>query len=290
MNYRPEPQTEAITSTFKMQLDFSPEYSYLNEEDFYGDPNSIRSAQETIIRAVALQLAVVIAFGHLLSLQQISSHRALASVLSVVTCVLFPTVPVVQFLRNVFWTATTLYRKGGLFQHWTFYLSSVLGMHAVKASRPSETAPLVHFDPTAVRRTRMRYGVRFVGRIFVLLVLLAQLVGTVVLWVRRAVVYPGPYRLWGIDNRNLEVASGAIIVVLLSMGIQCELQLGRVAQCESGFPAHGCRTRASLSRRTSLRNKPSKRLAIIQLLSGVSLQGARHHHVRYYWSSDALHG
>jgi hypothetical protein len=193
---------------------------HLTAKGWYGDIDSPRQVEETLIRSLALQIAAAIAFGHLLSLRKVSSRWWPVSVLSIITHAFFPTLSVAQLIRNSLSAFKVLHTKG-VFRHLDSYVSASLGMHAMKASQPGHSQPMLCFDIAVLRRTRRRYDAWFLGRVLVLRVLLTQLTGTVFLWVRRARVYGGPYRLWAIDNRNLEVACGAISVVFLSISIQC---------------------------------------------------------------------
>jgi len=194
---------------------FSLKESHLSTEGWYGDVDSPRQIDETLIRSLALQIAVVIAFGHLLSLRQISNRWWLVSLLSIIIYILFPTLPVAQLIRN---TLSALWRARCKRVNLAFSLGVSFGMYAATTSG---SLPMLHFEVSALRRNQKRHDAWFIGRILALLVLLTQLTGTLFLWVRRASVYGGPYRLWAIDNRNLEVASCSIVVVFISIAIQC---------------------------------------------------------------------
>jgi hypothetical protein len=102
----------------------------------------------------------------------------------------------------------------------TFYLSSCCGIYVAepKTGHIIETRPLIQVDPSKTSRKRASYNTFWVGRVIVLLAVSTQYCGIVLLWYRRA-RYAYKIGVWEIDTRNLQMACGGLVAVVISLAI-----------------------------------------------------------------------
>lgn len=192
---------------------------YLSKDNWYGDPLSTRGTRETLIRSIAIQVTATVAFGHLMSLRNLTRKRSVILLLYATGSILFPTLAIAQLLRHVGFAATVAFSQRAVNKNWRYYVCICLGVHGTAAQDGNRTEAISQYPPSRLRSSRSRYNILWCGRILVLLVLLVQFCGTMVLWLRRAYIYQGYYRLWALDNRNLEVVIGGTLVVFISAGI-----------------------------------------------------------------------
>src|SRR5947207_12470845 len=174
-------------------------WDHLSKEGWYGDPEVVRSTKEMLVRSFAIQLVVTASYGHLLSLRNISNKASALLLLYVLGTVFFPTLPLAQLLRHFRSAIARACRDGTLVNRMRFNVSACLGMYGTVSHHDEETKPILNFEFPRLRQTRRHYNILWIGRMFVLVALLAQLCGTIVLWVRRSYLYGGYYRLWGFD-------------------------------------------------------------------------------------------
>lgn len=81
----------------------------------------------------------------------------------------------------------------------------------------TDNKPLNQVDLDRIRRKRASYNALWVGRI-VLLAVGTQYCGIVLLWFRRA-IRAYQVRVWAIDTRNLQMVSGGLTAVIISLVI-----------------------------------------------------------------------
>jgi len=178
-------------------------------------PESVRGIEPTIIKSIALHLAAAAGFGHLSSLQNAPEKRQVRLLLYVAAFLLFPLLPIAQFLRRVCLAMAARFRHRPL--GITLCIGACCGMFATKSGDSGEREALAAIDRgVPIRRDREPYNLVWLGRVVVLLVLMVQYCGSIVLWCRRVWL---PVRVWAIDTRNLETALGGLMIVALSLAI-----------------------------------------------------------------------
>jgi hypothetical protein len=185
---------------------FQQIYPELNRSDEW----PLRSVKETIVRSVATHIVTSASYGHLMSLQRVSSGRSRGEILLLVAVVgffLFPTLPVAQTMRRIR-GAVGLVRKVRWRGVSRLFVVSCLGV----------VVPSVSGRTDNLRPRQKRYDIRWFGRMLVLLLLVMQYCGTIFLWIRR--FRQGKQNcLWALDSRNLEIVLGGLWAVFLSIGI-----------------------------------------------------------------------
>ena len=176
---------------------------------------SVRSIEQTVIKSLALHLAAAASFGHLSSLRNAPEKRQVRLLLYVAAFLLFPLLPIAQFLRRLclVMAPSFLKRHPGI----TLCIGSCCGMYAAKSGDSDKREALTTIDQgVLIRRDRAPYNLVWLGRVVILLALMVQYCGSIVLWYRRVWL---PVRVWAIDTRNFEVALGGLITVTLSLAI-----------------------------------------------------------------------
>ena len=173
----------------------------------------------TLIKSLAVHLTSAASFGHLLSLRNISNGGSVILLVHIIAVVLFPLLPVAQALRQLCFAMALSFQKRPLDVR--FSIAVFCGMHATNSAQEGLNEPLrrlVEMDRSRLCRTRAPYGYLWLGRVVVLLALLAQYCGTILIWWRRT--SRAPYvRVWAIDIRNLEVALGGCFTIFSSLVI-----------------------------------------------------------------------
>ncbi|KXJ85311.1 hypothetical protein Micbo1qcDRAFT_210097 [Microdochium bolleyi] len=186
-------------------------------EPMYIDRLSLRSVHESLLKSAAMSIVAAGTYGHLLSLRGCSSRDSTGVLLQVVVSIMFPTLPVAQLLRHIKTTVVARYRGQVSGETAIFYASAILGIRA--STQAGESVP-VFWTQKSRRSVRQKgYDSVWMGRMTLALVLLTQYCSTLYLWVRRAYVFADSFRLWAIDNRDLEVVLGGVVAVCCSLVI-----------------------------------------------------------------------
>ncbi len=188
----------------------------MQPHEWYGDPETTRSTTETLIRTMAIQVVATACYGHLMSLQNATGQPSITIFFYVFGSLLFPLLPLAQAMRNSVSTIHKAITQKSL-RTARHLICGMLGIH-IRNSR-KESVPIVHYPHSHWKLVRQRYGILWIGRTIVLFALLVQFASTTILWVRRSLIYPGPYRLWATDSRDLQVVLGGIASVLTSISI-----------------------------------------------------------------------
>jgi hypothetical protein len=173
----------------------------------------LRSVKETILRSVAIHLATSASYGHLMSLQQISSSRKsggwMLLLLAMLGFLLFPTLPIAQTMRRIRGALRLARKRRGRGMLSQLFVVSCLGVVLTSADGRTDN----------LRPHQKSYSIKWFGRMLLLLLLIVQYCGTIFLWIRRFRQVKG-FCLWALDNRNLESVLGGLWAVLLCAGIR----------------------------------------------------------------------
>lgn len=180
------------------------------------DPSATRGVVPTLIRSLAVHLTSAASFGHLLSLRNATDGKSTILLVHIMAVLIFPLLPLVQLLRQLRFAMVLCLRKRRL--DYRLSLSVICGMKAITSDGSDKPKPLAEIDRNCLRWTRASYNCLWLGRVAMLLALMAQYIGTILLWCRRA-SRASYVRVWQIDTRNLEMALGGLITVIFSLVI-----------------------------------------------------------------------
>jgi hypothetical protein len=130
--------------------------------------------------------------------------------------------PFAEVLRQLAYTIVLCF--DGQRRDLAFCLGTCCGMYVTspEPDQSMETRPLIQVYPHRIRRKRASYNILWAGRVIILLAVGTQYCGIALLWFRRAICFrrPGVWiRLWAIDTRNLQMASGGLTAVIISLVI-----------------------------------------------------------------------
>lgn len=186
------------------------------------DSTSYRGLDEVAVRSLGIHIVALSAYGHLMSLQGYGRRNSTLMLIYILMFFLFPFLPIVQAASYLIKASAKAIpqRKTCL----RFLLAACLGQCldvfvGRHAGKPSWPTPISHLDPSKTCPQRLDYNALWFGRMLLQLAMLAQFVGTIVLTVRGLSVFNGAASLWWIDYRNAHIAFGALICVVMSIGI-----------------------------------------------------------------------
>ncbi|KAF2791797.1 hypothetical protein K505DRAFT_388562 [Melanomma pulvis-pyrius CBS 109.77] len=151
---------------------------------FFGDPDSVRGIKEILFRSMAIHIAAIASYGHLLSLQHVTKWRSPYSYLSLFLFILFPELSAVQVLFRTLKVSFRAFRVRKVSIR--YFLAACMGMHVADLGC---TRPLDELLQEQVECQPRRHGLLWMGRLFLLLALLAQYLGTISLWLHSRFVY-----------------------------------------------------------------------------------------------------
>ncbi|KAF2115939.1 hypothetical protein BDV96DRAFT_599479 [Lophiotrema nucula] len=203
-----------------------------------GTTANTRTVNEVWLRSFGIHVVTLASYGHLLSLQGFTSPPSGWTYLAPIFFLTYPEIALAQVLIR---TTTSIGRMLRLKQRvpLRYFVACCLGVRAgCSASETSaigkSSYPLVDLDPKEVICLPHKYNLLWLGRIGLLLALLAQYLGSLVLWIRLVFFLKDKsYWHWHIDYRNFQVVLGGLTATLNSMGILltgCEWEIvpGRV--------------------------------------------------------------
>ena len=152
-----------------------------------GQSSAVRGMKETLIRSLGIQVVALASYGHLLSLQDMPRSGSLHLILLPLFFFLHPELAIVQLLVRTIVVSFRALRNGRT--PFRYFLGACFGMHARCSPSSDQTTPLLDIPHQELQSEVGKYGVLWIGRLVLLLALLAQYSGSAVLWFRRTSHY-----------------------------------------------------------------------------------------------------
>ena len=182
--------------------------SYLGE-----DGGSTRTLQEVLIRSLGIYVIAMGTYGHLMSMQGFASANPRKALLLLIAFFLVPSLAATQLLSRT--VAFLLRLAFGKFKQYRYWLSVYLGTHIIVCGKP---VPLSDINPTCLRSKRNPYGIVWLARLILLLLLLVQYTSTIGIWLRSRMMYNDRVQIYAIlDYFGLFMSIGGIAAATNSM-------------------------------------------------------------------------
>ncbi|KAF2685943.1 hypothetical protein K458DRAFT_486697 [Lentithecium fluviatile CBS 122367] len=197
---------------FCSELDGNAVYECLRTH--IGDNDPTRSLTEVILRSLGIHVIALTSYGHLLSMQGLTTVRSPLLYLSSVLFFFFPTLAGTEILVRIVRVCSQAARTRR--SSYRYCIAASLGIHVVVSGLPR---PLDDIDPSNLRFEKKERTLVWGGRLVVLLLFLVQYTGTIVISMRAAVFLELGNNFWYQDRRNLGVALGGVVAVLNSICI-----------------------------------------------------------------------
>ena len=179
---------------------------------WHGDVESARSVNEVLIRSLAIHIAAISSYGHLISLQGATKTRSFRLILSCLIYYLFPLLPIVQCIRRLINLTRHILRRNKT--SYRYCLAVFLGIHVILPENPRQSVPLDKVAFASVQPRLGQFSILWAGRLMILIALVTQFVSTCLLGFRRDIIYKGLTRTWGIDALNQHIAISGVIVAI----------------------------------------------------------------------------
>ncbi|PVI08222.1 hypothetical protein DM02DRAFT_156145 [Periconia macrospinosa] len=254
--------------------DFEGEAAYTCLASFLGESQGERTLKEVLIRSLAVHIISLSAYGHLMSLQGVTSAYHLQKnwkpIFMLLIFFLMPEVAVVQLVRRTCCGVVRWFRnRQQPFYSW-YYVSMSLGIYASESSVGDNLVALHTINPRNLRYERKSYSSMWLGRLVVLVILLIQDLGSLGIWYRSYWVYSDHWNTFThFDLQNSRMALGGFAVVVNSIlitltnlkwhhGSAEEVQLSSNTHDEllrSHIPPTGSLENESRCSQTSIRKK-----------------------------------
>jgi hypothetical protein len=172
-----------------------------------------RTQAELIVKTVALHLAICMSAGHLMSLQQQSWKRSKSTIWQLSWLLAVSTHPLALVIDRSIRIGRLLLAKGTSRISLSYCVDSVLGVHAKTIGQDEgSSVPLIDVAFEDLQCLSAKKGLPWIGRLFVLLCLSVQAVGTLVLSGRR--LHAG--QMGDADIRIAWTAFGGLTINLMS--------------------------------------------------------------------------
>jgi hypothetical protein len=203
---------ETISACSKLHDDHALECISL----YFSQANAMRSLTEILIRSMAIHVVAMASYGHLLSMQGLTKSQSPAYyLLPLVFFFFFPELPAIQFLFRIGRVCSQLTTKRGA--SYRYCVSACLGCHVMVSG---VIYPLEDIDPSSLSLQKKPRNLVWIGRQFLLMLLLAQYVASAAILYRVFVVFTELENVYDPpDRRNLEVIFGGVVSVLNNIAI-----------------------------------------------------------------------
>jgi hypothetical protein len=142
--------------------------SYLRDIGWYGDHKIARGSTKTLIRSVAIQVVAATSYGHLMSLRNSTNRPPSIVLIYLVSCILFPLLPLAQLLRQIAITLCVVFKRRHFCEHLRLYLSGILGIEATSSQLTHTSDSILKHPFASLGETRSRYNLVWMGRMIVL--------------------------------------------------------------------------------------------------------------------------
>jgi hypothetical protein len=201
--------------------DLEGEAAYACLASFLGESQSERTLKEVVIRSLAVHIISLSAYGHLMSLQGVTSayHReSWRLVVMLLAFFLMPELAVVQLISRTCYGVVRWFRnRQHPFYSW-YYVAMSLGCYTSESSARDDLATLHSINPKNLRYERKSYDIMWLGRLIVLLILLVQGLGSLGIWYRSYLVYSDYWNTFiHFDIQNFRMVLGGFAVVVNSI-------------------------------------------------------------------------
>ncbi|KAF2653303.1 hypothetical protein K491DRAFT_718137 [Lophiostoma macrostomum CBS 122681] len=185
---------------------FRGEDLYACLQDHIG-ASELRTTKEILLRSLGIHVISLASYGHLLSVQGLTSSRSSAVYQSPLLFFLLPGLAIVQpLVRSCRVCIRKFHRPGRT--SLGYCIAAGLGTW-VLVKETGGTKALESLEEEHVRCKRREYGFVWLGRVALLLGLLVQYVGSIAIWLHSTFVFDGRMNMFFLlDLRTVEVVIG----------------------------------------------------------------------------------
>ena len=175
-----------------------------------------RTVTELAIKTAALVIATTAAAAHLITLQSHSWSQPKKALWQLAWFVAVPTYSLALLLDRTYKVARLCFSKACPRLTLSYCIDAILGLHVEPiGEEEGVTIPLLDVSCEELREVTQPRNIQWFGRLFLLLCILTQSVGTIVLSVRRL----QHFQMGETDIRNAWTAVGGTLVTSISIAI-----------------------------------------------------------------------
>jgi len=179
------------------------------------DGGSGRKLKEVLIRSLGIHVISLASYGHLMSMQGVASAPSWEAFIRLLVFFFVPELPAVQLASRVFRSSIQCLRRRPY--SLSYWLATCLGTRCQASTSSGNAVPLHKLDPTHAHYKRKTYGVTWVGRLILLILLLVQYSSVAGIRYRALTLFADRWNDYIVlDLRNFQMVLGGMAAVINS--------------------------------------------------------------------------